>query len=106
MTNIEMKNEIQRIIDEKSRKELLLFALVEMCDAEENDVKAITTLDEVGKKMDECSAKFCSLLKESNINIGCPIEKVYAFWKEIENLWNEVDQWRISFIKENNLNKA
>ena len=77
-----------------------------MCDAEENDGKAFTMLDEVGKKMNECSAKFCSLLKETKINVDSPIEKVYAFWKEIENQWNEVDQWRISFIKENNLEKV
>lgn len=103
MTNIEMRYEIRRIIYEKTRKELLLNALVELCAAEKTDGKALTMLDEVSKKMDECYAKFFSLLKESKIEIDSPIEKVYAFWKEVENLWNEVDQWRISFIKENNL---
>lgn len=104
MTTNEMKTEIQRIIDDKNKKEKLLFLLVEQCDAVENDGKALDLLDNISKKMDVASAKFSSLLNEYKITVDSSYEDQWMFWKEIETLWNEIDNWRLNVIKENNLN--
>ena len=101
MTTNEMKTEIQRIIDDKNKKEKLLFLLVEQCDAVENDCKALYLLDSISKKMDVASAKFSSLLNEYKITVDSSYEDQWMFWKEIETLWNEIDNWRLNFIKEN-----
>ena len=103
MTSIEIKTDIQRIIDEKNLKEQMMYLLVEQCDAVKDDIIAMNLLDTVGKKLNECSETFTKMINEYAVNVDSSLEKQHTFWLDVEKMWNEFDAWRVNFIKENNL---
>ena len=103
MSVTEIKNEIQRIINDKNLKEQQLFRLIELCDSVKDDCKALNLLDTVGKKTDEAIAEFKKLLTEYHITVDSPVERQLEFWKKIERLWNGIDMWRLDFINKNEL---
>lgn len=99
MNTVEMKNEIQRIIDDNNEKKKLLSLFVEICYDVTDDAKSLMLLNECINKTHSANEEFKTLIDQYNLCIDSPIETQYEFWKKVEKTWDEIDNWRIEQSK-------
>ena len=97
------KADIQRISDYKDNVVRRLYAVIEACDAIENNGKAFDLLDICGKKMGEYADFFKNLIIETGITVDSSYEEQYAFWRKVESKYRQLDMWLTKFCQDNGI---
>lgn len=95
--------DIQRISDYKDNVVRRLYAVIEACDAIENNGKAFDLLDICGKKMGEYADFFKNLIIETGITVDSSYEEQYAFWRKVESKYSQLDMWLTKFCQDNDI---
>lgn len=97
------KDDIQRIIDYKNNVDSRLYAVINACDAIENDSKAFNLLDICGKKLNEYEDFYKNLIIEYGISVDSSYEEQHALWVKVESKYQQLDKWLTNFCQDNDI---